>query len=66
MFNLISEKPYLGFIASGGGLVSALLTWLKVVTPVLGCLGALFGAIAGFITLLIKLREWKQIKQNPR
>jgi len=57
---LLNEKPHVGFAVSGLGGLAGLLTFLKVITPLLGFFGALFGAVAGFITLMIKLREWRK------
>lgn len=62
MLAFLSARPYLGFLASGAGAMSVVLTWLKVLTPILGFAGALFGAVAGFLTLLIKIREWRKYK----
>lgn len=60
LFNLIAEKPYIGFSLTGAGFLSGLLTLLKVLTPILGFVGAALGVAAGVFTLLIKYREWKQ------
>jgi len=59
LFNLITDKPHFGFAMAGDGFVSGLLTWLHVITSVLGCIGAFFGCLAGFSTLLIKWREYR-------
>jgi hypothetical protein len=62
MIAFLTARPYVGFLASGAGALSALLTWMKILTPILGFAGAVFGAVAGFLTLLIKWREWR----NPK
>jgi hypothetical protein len=63
MMALSAAKPHLGFVLSGAGFISGVLTWLQVITPVIGFIGALLGAGAGLITLLIKWREWRQGKK---
>jgi len=60
MVTLLHDKPHLGMLLSAAGAVSGLLTWLQIITTILGFAGALFGAIAGFITLLIKWREYRK------
>jgi hypothetical protein len=60
LLDLISDKPHIGFASAGGGAIAGLLTWLHVVTPLLGGIAALFGAIAGFFTMVVKYREWKK------
>lgn len=47
---------------TGGGAVSGFLTMIKVLTPILGFLGALLGFTAGIITLIVKLRELRASK----
>lgn len=64
MFATIEARPVIGYLSAAGGFVSWLLTLIHVLTPILGFAGALFGAIAGFITLLIKWREFKNTKKN--
>lgn len=60
MFQLIAEKPHLGILFSGAGFVSGVLSWLHIITPFIGFFGAAFGMVAGFLSLLIKWREWKK------
>ncbi len=62
MLHLISQKPVFGYLFAAGGFFSGLLTWLQILTPAIGFIGACLGALAGFYTLLIKVREWKRGK----
>jgi hypothetical protein len=60
MFSLIESRPHVGLLLSTAAPVSAILTFLQIITPLLGAAGAIFGAAAGFLTLLIKWREYKE------
>ena len=64
MLTLIENKPIVGYLGAGLGFTSALLSVFKVLTPILGFAGAAFGAAAGFLTLLIKWREYKALKNK--
>lgn len=59
---LFEGKPLFATTAIGGGFISGLLTWLQVITPVIGFLGAVLGLTAGIITVMIKWREWTRGK----
>lgn len=64
MFAIIQARPFVGFLSILGGVTSTVLTLIHVLTPILGFAGALFGAVAGYFTLVIKYREYKHSKQN--
>jgi hypothetical protein len=64
MVNLITARPHVGFLLTAVAPLSGILTFLKVLTPILGFAGAALGVAAGIITLLIKIREYKQSKQK--
>lgn len=67
LVSLIQNKPFVGYISAGIGGLSGLLTILKVLTPVLGFAGALFGAAAGAITLWVKgveFLDWYKKRRN--
>lgn len=64
LIGLIEAKPSIGFFGTVGGSLAGLLTWIGVITPVLGCIAACLGVVAGIITVMIKLREWRNGKRN--
>lgn len=57
--NLLAHRPSLGYGLAAAGFASGVLTWVKILTPILGFAGAAFGCAAGFLTLLIKWREYR-------
>jgi hypothetical protein len=59
MIHLISERPDIGLAMTGTGVVGWLITTITNLTPILGFGAALFGFIAGAITLYVKLKEFK-------
>lgn len=59
MFLFIAERPLVGYLGAVTGFVSSVLSFIGVLTPIIGFAGAVFGATAGFITLMIKWREYK-------
>jgi len=61
--NVIETKPFFGVALVGQGLLSSLLVWLKMLTPVIGFLSAVLGLAAAGIAVMIKWREWKQGKK---
>ena len=61
---LIDANHNFGFSIVGIGVGASILTVLNVLTPVIGILGAIFGLVAGYITLRIKLKEWAEWKQD--
>jgi len=64
LWNIIEAKPHFGFALSGVGAAAGLMTFLKMLTPVIGFSTAVLGLIAAIITVRIKLREWKQLKKG--
>lgn len=65
MSTFFSNHPLIG---AGLGLssgVTALLTWVKVLSPVIGIVGTIFGAAAAVLTFVIKLREFRAQKKSP-
>jgi len=63
-FTAIQEKPMFGLTITSGGAISGLLTWIGVLTPIIGFICAVVGLIAGVVTLLIKLREWRNLNKD--
>jgi len=62
MFLAVLEKhPFLGAVGSAG---SGLLALIQVLTPVLSFITILFGLVIGYLTLRIKLIEFKKNKNN--
>jgi len=60
IISLLSNKPYIGIAASFSGTGASILGACKVISIVAGALGAIIGCTVGVITLLIKIREWRQ------
>ena len=56
----ITNKPMLSFFITQGSFAAGLLTWLQVLTPILGFISALFGIIVGahsIYTLFFKKKK---------
>lgn len=64
MNHLIANRPILGVALSGGGAVSAILTWLNILTPIIGFAGACFGLVAGFYTFRIQMYKWRELRKQ--
>lgn len=64
MITLIANKPFIGYLGIGVGFTSGLLTIVKVLTPILGFGGALFGFVAGGITLWLKIKELRKAEKD--
>lgn len=62
LHNLITAKPQVGFALAGSGAVAGLLTFLQVMTPILGFGAALVGFIAGFFTMRSAILKWRHDK----
>lgn len=60
----LERRPHYGMLASATGFATALTSYLKIASPMLGLLGALFGLIAGYYTMRIKHAEWKKIQNE--
>lgn len=64
--SFLSAKPQVGILTSFAGLGAAILSWLHILTIVLGFAGAVIGLIAGIYTFLIKRKEWKDLNKQLR
>jgi len=64
LFNLVYDKPHVGFGLIGGGALAGLLTLLQVLTPIIGFVAAVIGLIAGIYTLKSARRKWKHPEQD--
>jgi len=63
-FAAIQEKPMFGLTITSGGAISGLLTWIGVLTPIIGFICAVVGLIAGVVTLMIKIKEWRDLNDK--
>lgn len=62
--HLIKHDNIFGFAITGVGVSATILSILNYVTPVVGCIAALIGLYAAYITLKIKLAEWNLWKND--
>lgn len=63
LIDVIESRPILAYAVVGQGILSSLLVWLKMMTPIIGFASAVIGLAAATITLMIKLREWRAGKK---
>jgi hypothetical protein len=58
--NTLAAKPLVGVGTSiGTGILGTILTWIGVLTPLLGFVSVIFGLMAGYYTWRIQRRKWK-------
>ncbi len=57
--NLIRQYPAVGILASVGGFVTSLSSLTAQVSVFIGFIGAVFGCIAGYYTMRVQCRKWR-------
>jgi hypothetical protein len=64
LFTLIESKPIFGYVlAAQGGIAGALVLFQKL-TPVIGFASAVLGLVAATITVIIKVRQLREMKRK--
>lgn len=58
---MLGDHPVLGISSSIGG---STLPFLDLLSPILSISGMIIGILIGIVTLKIKLKEWKKIKED--
>jgi len=61
---LIEQRPHVGIIASAGGFVTSLLSYMQEINILLGTVGAIFGIVAGYYTFRVKRRNWQDLQKQ--
>jgi hypothetical protein len=59
---IIDRWPSVGIVASFTGFGASTLVFFNVISVLFGSLAAVFGAVAGFYTMLIQIRKWRTKK----
>ena len=55
----ITNKPMLSFFITQGSFAAGLLTWLQVLTPILGFISVIFGVVVGYFSMRTAYLKWK-------
>lgn len=65
MIRLIESKPIVGYLFTGAGFISGILTLIHLLTPIIGFGAAVFGLVAGYYHFKNQRREWQTGKRVP-
>lgn len=64
LHKFLERRPGLGIFASISGFAGSILAYMQQISIVLGFFGAIFGCVAGYVTMRVQLRRWKAIRNG--
>jgi len=64
LFHSITNNAPLSVGITHCAFISGLLTWIGVLTPIIGFISVILGCIVGYYSLRVQYRKWKNINHK--
>jgi uncharacterized membrane protein YphA (DoxX/SURF4 family) len=60
----IANKPVTSIAVTQGSFLAGVLTYIGVLTPLIGFISVVFGCVVGFYSMRIQYRKWKDMNRK--
>ena len=64
LFQSIVNNAPLSVSITHCAFISGLLTWLGILTPLIGFISVILGCIVGYYSLRVQYRKWKNVQHS--
>lgn len=60
----VVDKPVTKFIVTQSAAIATFLSWIGVITPVLGFIAGAFGVVYGYFSVRLAIKKWKDANRK--